>query len=89
MAPTQAANLCSVMFVPITHNLVCDLALAPVPVVVVQGAVNKPRNKNKGTDEIDDFHESVLEVQIERETYKRVKRSFGEGASHAETRYRS
>jgi hypothetical protein len=44
------------MFVPIAHNLVCELAFPPVPVVVVQAAVNKRRKKNKRTHEIDDFH---------------------------------
>jgi hypothetical protein len=44
------------MFEPITHDLVCNLALAPVPVVVIQAAVNKRRKKNKRTDEIDNFH---------------------------------
>jgi hypothetical protein len=44
------------MFVPITHDLVCDFAPALVPVVAVQGAINKCRKKNKRADEIDDFH---------------------------------
>jgi hypothetical protein len=60
MAPTQAANLRSVMFVPIAHDLVCYLALTPVPVVVVQAGVNKRRKKNKRPDEIDDFHGVLL-----------------------------
>jgi hypothetical protein len=48
------------MLVPVADYLVCDHALAPVPVVVVQGAVDKCCKENKGTDAIDDFHGVLL-----------------------------
>jgi hypothetical protein len=44
------------MLISITNDLVRDPAPAPVPVVVVQCAIDECRKKNKCTDEIDDFH---------------------------------
>ena len=44
------------MFVPVPDYLVRNPALGPVPVMVVEGAVNQGREKDEGADEVDDFH---------------------------------
>jgi hypothetical protein len=44
------------MLISVTDYLVCDLALAPIPVTVGQRAIDKRGKKNKGTDEEADFH---------------------------------
>jgi hypothetical protein len=44
------------MTVPIPDNLISKLLLGSAPVMGVQGAVNQGREKDEGTDEVDDFH---------------------------------
>jgi hypothetical protein len=63
MAPAGRQS-CPVVFVSVTNDLVCNLALSSIPVAVVQGAVDKRRKKNKCTDEIDDFHGVLLFLNV-------------------------
>jgi hypothetical protein len=72
MAPRLGHQLGSVVFIPITHNLVRDLALAPVPAVVAQRPIDQCYEKQKGSEEINSFH-GMLQFSQERRTYEAGK----------------
>jgi hypothetical protein len=61
-----------VMLVPVPDYLVRNPALGPVPVMVVDGAVNQGREKDEGTDEADDSMAiSRFEVSEEGQAFDR------------------
>jgi hypothetical protein len=64
MAPRLGHQLGSVVFIPITHNLVRDLALAPVPVVVAQRPIDQCYEKQKGSEKINSFHGTLRFSQV-------------------------